>query len=216
MSSRIRVIFMSCITIMVCVAVMAVGTFALFAETFKVTNHLTAGTLDVTLHRTYLLVGNTNYSGAPATNDDEVNFTNTNSSQANIFGTDNTTAICPGDYFEATMRLTNGVESKSDVDVNYTIEIVLSADQTKPENKALLDQMEVTIYKSDVNNTKGAKYDLPNGTKTQETKLAKGETTYFIVRVEFVNGNAQNGFNNDLAQNGTISFDMTVNAVQII
>ena len=49
MSSRIRVIFMSCITIMVCVAVMAVGTFALFAETFKVTNHLKAGSLDVTL-----------------------------------------------------------------------------------------------------------------------------------------------------------------------
>lgn len=211
MSSRIRVIFMSCITIMVCVAVMAVGTFALFAETFKVTNHLTAGTLDVTLHRTYLLAGNTN-SSVTVDNTDRVNFTNTNSSQANIFGSTN--AICPGAYFEATMELVNS--SDSDVDVNYTIEIVLSADQTKPENKALLDQMEVTIYKADVNNVKGAEYGLQSATKTQETKLAIGQTAYFIVRVEFVNGNAQNGFNNDLAQNGTISFDMTVNAVQII
>ena len=76
--------------------------------------------------------------------------------------------------------------------------------------------MEVTIYKADVNNVKGAEYGLQSATKTQETKLAIGQTAYFIVRVEFVNGNAQNGFNNDLAQNGTISFDMTVNAVQII
>lgn len=207
MSSRIRVIFMSCITIMVCVAVMAVGTFALFAETFKVTNHLKAGSLDVTLHRTYLLLGNTNYSGDPKTNDDKVNFTNTNSNQANIFG--ETTAICPGAYFEATMELVNSGDS--DVDVNYTIEIVLSADETKPENKALLEQMGVTVYKADSNNVKGDKYNIPNGTKTQETKLAKGETTYFIVRVEFKNSNE-----NDLAQNGTVQFDMTVEAVQVV
>ncbi len=216
MSSRIRVIFMSCITIMVCVAVMAVGTFALFAETFKVTNHLTAGTLDVTLHRTYLLVGNTNYSGDPETDDGVVDFTNTNTDQANIFGTDeNTTAICPGAYFEATMKLTNSGDS--DVDVNYTIEIVLSVeDETKPENKALLEQMKVTVHKADANNVKGGEYAKQSDTKTVDTKLAIGETAYFIVRVEFVNGNEQNGFNNDLAQNGKISFDMTVNAVQII
>ena len=208
MSSRIRVIFMSCITIMVCVAVMAVGTFALFAETFKVTNHLKAGSLDVTLERTYLLVGNTN-SDETVTNTEIVNFTNTNSSQANIFGTDNTTAICPGAYFEATMKLANA--QTSDVDVNYTIEIVLSANSTSIADAKLLEQLEVKIYKSNANNAKGAEYDKQSTTKTQKTLLAKDSADYFIVRVEFKNSNE-----NDLAQNGTVQFDMTVEAVQAV
>ena len=206
MTTRIRVIFMSCVTILVCLAVMAVGTFALFAETFKVTNHLTAGTLDVTLYRTYLVSGNTN-STVTVDNSQRINFSNTNSSNANIFDLESDGKICPGAYFEATMCLTNSADS--DVDVNYTIEILLSANTSATADAKLLEQLEMKVYKADANNVKGEEYVLTAG-KTQAAELEIGKSAYFIVRVEFKSSNA-----NDLAQNGTVIFDMTVNAVQV-
>ena len=51
MAKRIRILVTAMATILICVALIAVGSYALFSDTTRVTNHLQAGDLDIKLWR---------------------------------------------------------------------------------------------------------------------------------------------------------------------
>ena len=54
MTKKKRTILLSVMTAVLCLALVAGGTYALFSDQVTLTNHLEAGKLDITLTRTYL------------------------------------------------------------------------------------------------------------------------------------------------------------------
>ena len=125
--SKIGTLLMSCTMMLLCVATIVGGTFALWSDSAKVENHLTAGTLKVKFERislikTYL---DTETGYLVTTNPDTtvVDFTNTNTAQTNAFGIANNEKIVPGSSYQAKFKLTNN----GDVAFNYDVIIKLTS-----------------------------------------------------------------------------------------
>lgn len=203
MTKKLRAIVLSCITILVCVATMAVGTFALFTDTINVHNHLQAGSLSAKLERTLLKskVGGV----VRADNNTLVDFTETDTATENFFEISDSDYIVPTDYFEATVKLTN----TSDIAFMYTIKFVLNGtvvnNQTPAENAALVSQLKLIVDGTEV--TSGA---------VAASELANGASKTIVVRVEFKNYIGENGDpqNNNDAQGGEVDFDIIFECVQ--
>lgn len=197
MTKKTPVLLAACTTIMLCVALIAVGTYALFSDSLTVKNHLQAGTLQVKLERTALkwaeLDNSTGYM-KEGSNTNVVDFTQ--ATNENIFGIAADTKIVPGCFYEATLKLTNS----GSVAFDYAVDIVLDG-----ISNALAEQLNVTVDTVD----KGA---LSVGTTTVASgALAKNEATRtFVVKIEFVNNN---DINND-AQALLVNFDLIVTAIQ--
>jgi len=54
-TTKKRSVLLSVMTLVLCLALVAGGTYALFSDQVTLTNHLEAGTLDITLTRTKLV-----------------------------------------------------------------------------------------------------------------------------------------------------------------
>ena len=102
MVKKMKMLFLSCLTIMLCISAIAVGTYALFSQEVKITNHLQAGTLSFKLERTNLV----STVGEGKIDDSTVDFSTTNTQNGNIFGFETGDMIVPTDTIIATMVLT--------------------------------------------------------------------------------------------------------------
>ena len=142
MSKGMRAVLVATITMMLCIAMIAAGTYALFTDTVDVKNHLQAGDLSITLKRTELVKTTLNASGylvedtVQSATDAAVDFTD--STTENVFGIVADEKIVPGSKFVAKMQL----ENESDVAFGYWIEIVCK-DKTKGED--LAKQVKITV-----------------------------------------------------------------------
>ncbi len=191
MTNKFKVMLLSCVTILLCVATISVGTFALWSQQVKIQTHLSAGTLNVQLFRTNL---ERKVSGQVSTNPNSIDFTGTNHANANIFDIEQGDNIYPGDYFEATMKLVNN----GSVDVKYTVKIVVyAADNTSSKDNALAEQLTVTVDGASL-----------VGDTTAEKLLSAGTDSVFVIRVNF------DDLGLNTAQGGLANLDITVTATQ--
>jgi len=208
-----RALLLSGVTILLCFTIIIGMTFALFADTDSVYNHLQAGTLSVTLKRvglekTHLVSGKGLVS---ETNDDVVDFTNKTTTDRNVFDILATDKIVPGCKYVATMQ----VENHSDATFGYWIAIKCS-EETKDTN--LAKQLWVTVESGDVKaeNFIGNSVTVDGEGRGYIGYVAIGEAASFTVTVEFLdsaNSKVEIG-PNDIAQSQKLDFDLVVYAVQ--
>lgn len=209
-TSRTRTLLVSCVVILLNVAIIVGVTWALFTDTQKVSNHLQAGDLSITLKRTELTKTTLNTNGylvEQPTDTTVVNFSNP--TDANVFGLGENEKIVPGSKFVAKMDIANN----SDVAFGYWIEIVCT---DKESGANLAKQLKVTV-----NTGSDASAFVNDGLTVKGEngyvgELGIGATAAFTVTVEFLDSFvAENNIeNNDLAKGENLSFDLVVHAVQ--
>ncbi|MBQ7391229.1 MAG: hypothetical protein IJV73_00960 [Clostridia bacterium] len=209
-TSRTRTLLVSCVVILLNVAIIVGVTWALFTDTQKVSNHLQAGDLSITLKRTELTKTTLNTNGylvEQPTDTTVVSFSNP--TDANVFGLGENEKIVPGSKFVAKMDIANN----SDVAFGYWIEIVCT---DKESGANLAKQLKVTV-----NTGSDASAFVNDGLTVKGEngyvgELGIGATAAFTVTVEFLDSFvAENNIeNNDLAKGENLSFDLVVHAVQ--
>ena len=205
MTKRKRSLIMSVLTLLLCVALFAAGTYALFSDEVVLTNHLQAGTLDITLTRTSLLKNELdNNTGFLVTkeNPEDVDFSG--ETKRNVFDIiEGTTLIVPGCWYSAEMQISNN----SDVAFNYWLEVVFD----DKDNLALADQLKVTLITKN-GKTEGKLSEIAaliSNEKKPVGVLAKKASELFTIRVEFEDLKTNNS-----AKKQSLSFDVVVHAVQ--
>lgn len=212
MTKKKRVILLSVMTMMLCLALVASGTYALFTDDVTLTTHLKSGTMDITLTRVhlekYVLNNDTGYLDH-IVNEKDIDFSSPN--DENVFDIHNvispdakyTELIVPGCSYTATMEIYNG----TDVAYVYWIEVV-AAD---PDNIALAEQLQVTVYADDetVISQNLSKGFMLGSEMIPIASLPKGTTDTFQITLEFLDLTTNNA-----AKSQNLSFDIIVHAVQ--
>ena len=207
MTKRKRSVLMSFTTMMLCLALVVGGSYALFSDQVALTTHLKAGTLDITLERTNLVTKALDRKTGFLTNaesDELVNFSRPN--DRNVFDIESTDKIVPGCHYTATMKITN----KTDVAFAYWVQVINKA--TGEITPALAEQLKVTVTTKDGTVIEGTVIDgLQVGSATDPINvLAIGDYESFDVSLEFLDL-----ANNNLAKNQSLDFDIVVHAVQV-
>ena len=212
-----RSVLLSVLTLLLCLALVASGTYALFSDQVTLKNHLVAGTLDITLIRTNLtttsLDANTGFL-VKTENPEDIDFSkpadvnDPNAKNKNVFDITDETLIVPGCTYAAEMQIQNN----TDVAFGYWLEIVF--DDTV--DLTLAEQLKVTVTTVDesksVSGMLNTKAGLIGGENDPIGVLAKGGAALFTITVEFCD--LDHSVNNN-AKNGTFDFDVVVHAVQV-
>ena len=233
MTKKQRAILLSVVTLMLCLALVAGGTYALFTAEARFTNHLQAGELKVKLERTKLksfeLDPNTGYM-MNVENTETVDFTN--ATAANVFGVTGNALIAPCSEYTATMRITNN----GSVAFGYWLQIIFKdGENGDPITQAQLDamdldeQIEVKLNDQSIILSDGLTIRGENG-GDYVGQLAKAATddgagnlshnlpssAEFTISIKFLDDrtNSTIGKNND-AMNESLWFDLIIHAVQI-
>ena len=209
-TNRKRALLVSASVILLCMTIIVGMTWALFTDTQKVTNHLQAGDLSITLKRTELTKTTLNAQGKLVTSDPDTTTKNfSNPTDENVFGIVEGEKIVPGTKYQASMQ----IENHSDVAFGYWIEIVCT---DKTNGADLAKQLKVTV-----NTGSDASASVNDGLTVGSSsnyvgELIIGATAEFTVTVEFLDSFvAENNIDhNDLAQGENLSFDLVVHAVQ--
>lgn len=208
MTKKRRSILMSVLTLMLCLSVVAGGTYALFSDQVTLTTHLQAGELDITLYRTFLeskvLDSETGFL-VDVRDDEVVDFTKANS--RNVFDIEEGTLIVPCCSYTSTMK----IENHSDVAFGYWVEVKFNG-----ANNLSDDLYRQILVKLDAGNNEYKAERLLNGfslgSKSEPIDvLAIGEDDYFKVSVTFIDDDAIN----NSAMNETLDFDIVVHAIQV-
>lgn len=209
-SKRLKTLLVCALSIMLCVAAVAVGTYALFSDNVTVKNHLQAGTLKATLTRTELVkteVGKDDGYLHTSRVRDPKDFTNSTTDDDNIFDLADGAILVPGSTYEATMK----IENKGTVAFDYNVTVVLTTPQCA-ESEAFANQLKFTTGK--VGETGTSTTLAAAGSNPIFSGFLKGgdasEESFFI-KIEFVN---EDGTVNNAAQAGDVKFDLVVTATQ--
>lgn len=218
MGGKKRILLTASAIILLCLTILVGATLGLFSDGVTVHNHLQAGDLEADLWRTNLEYVDINEYGQlrKKTVDTDVNLSNTTLAEKNIFGLENSNMkIAPRSYFKADLQIRN----TGNVAFDYTVKLVFTGDTKLTVNEALADQLLVTIthkgaaVKTDVPlsefPTTSSGYALFSG-ELLVTPGAAYTSAPFTVTVKFKDDNAIN----NLAQTGTTTFDLIVEAVQ--
>lgn len=219
---KLRATILAVITMLLCVSLIAFGTYALFTDSRNLVVHLNAATLEIDLLRTHLDYNSLSTDGYEyvGENTETINFTE--ATERNLFDLTEDTLIAPGCWYEATLQINN----KGTVAFVWWLDITLNGNVSE-----LSDQIQITITQCDKNgvelkNADGSYAMQRAGRLSDGAVLGSAENpvghfaisadntvAVFKVRVEFLNLDTDGSINN-LAQNGKTAFDMTVNAVQ--
>lgn len=210
-TNRKRALLVSASVILLCMTIIVGMTWALFTDTQKVTNHLQAGDLSITLKRTELTKTTLNAQGKLVTSDPDTTTKNfSNPTDENVFGIVEGEKIVPGTKYQASMQ----IENHSDVAFGYWIEIVCT---DKTNGADLAKQLKVTVNTgSDASAFVNDGLTVKGANDGYVGELIIGATAEFTVTVEFLDSFvAENNIDhNDLAQGENLSFDLVVHAVQ--
>lgn len=213
-----RSVLIAVLTLMLCLALAAGGSYALFSDEVVLTSHLEAGTMDISLWRVqldvYELDDTTGFLEQRTPDTTPLNFSQPRNE--NVFGFDENTLIVPGSEYVATMEIRNEEET-SDVAFKYWMEVVLKTEEGV-EIAELANQVKVfVVTKADTEDKTEyeavlSKGKLCVGSDTAPVGiLAKNTTETFTVRVLFCNLDNET---NNKAMGNEISFDLLVYAVQ--
>ena len=144
-TNRKRALIVSAAIILLCMTIIVGMTFALFTDTRRVTNHLKAGDLQITLKRIELTKTTLDDSGYLVTLPTDTNVKEfTDPTDENVFGLtmENgavTEKIVPGSKFVATMQ----IENNSDVAFKYWARIDCKDEDV---SKKLAEQLIIIVY----------------------------------------------------------------------
>lgn len=205
MTRKRRSVLMSVMTVMLCLTLIAGGTYALFSDQVTLTTHLKAGTLDITLHRvnlkTLVLDNDTGYL-TDKTSTEIVDFSRP--TNRNVFDIDSNHKIVPGCTYDATLKLTNS----TDVAFLYWVEII-NRDLSGVD---LADQLRVSVKVGEGDKVSEILSDgLSVGSASNPIGvLAKTDSASFVVGLEFLDLP-----NNNSAKGQSLNFDVVVHAVQV-
>lgn len=209
-TNRKRALLISSSVILLCMTIIVGMTWALFTDTQKVSNHLQAGDLSITLKRTELTKTTLNAQGKLVTSAPDTTTKNfSNPTDENVFGIVEGEKVVPGTKYVAKLQ----IENHSDVAFGYWIEIVCT---DKTNGADLAKQLKVTV-----NTGSDASAFVNDGLTVGSSsnyvgELIIGASAGFTVTVEFLDSFvAENNIDhNDLAQGENLSFDLVVHAVQ--
>ena len=200
---------MSVMTLMLCLALVAGGTYALFTDAVRLTTHLQAGELDITLKRISLESKVLADDGFLDTkfSEEVVNFTNPTT--RNVFDITDETLVVPMCYYIATMQ----IENHSDVAFGYWIEIDLGS-----RDAEFAKQLEVVVQASNGDKIV-QRLSIEEKMLGSETKpvaiLPIGGSDIFKITVTFVDDRDDKSIVNNDAMNQNVYFDVIVHAVQV-
>ena len=212
MTTRKRSLILSVLALALSLALFATGTYALFTDEVKLTNHLQAGTLDLTLTRTSLISKSLDSTtGFLVDKEDPIDKDFSEPTEDSVFGMAKTELIVPHSSYTAEMKISN---TKSDVAFGYWLQVVYK----DTAELALADQILVTV--TTVNGTTemrlsqilGNDAGLIGNGENPIGVLAKTGEQYFTVSMTFLN--LENSTNN-LAKSQSLKFDIIVHAVQV-
>ena len=209
MTKRKRSLLMSVMTLMLCLALVAGGTYALFTDAVRLTTHLQAGELDITLKRISLESKVLADDGFLDTkfSEEVVNFTNPTT--RNVFDITDETLVVPMCYYIATMQ----IENHSDVAFGYWIEIDLGS-----RDAEFAKQLEVVVQASNGDKIV-QRLSIEEKMLGSETKpvaiLPIGGSDIFKITVTFVDDRDDKSIVNNDAMNQNVYFDVIVHAVQV-
>ena len=147
MSKRARTLIMSFISMILSIAVLAGGTYALFSTSVTIKGHLQAGNMALKLTRLTL-------NGQTA----EKDFTNTEDNLFDLVG-DSAAVIVPGGTIDATLKIEHA--TNSNVAFNYYVELVIQSSNVQ----------------ADINLAEELTMVLKTGTGTSETTYTATENT---------------------------------------
>ncbi len=209
-TNRKRALLISSSVILLCMTIIVGMTWALFTDTQKVSNHLQAGDLSITLKRTELTKTTLNAQGKLVTSAPDTTTKNfSNPTDENVFGIVEGEKVVPGTKYVAKLQ----IENHSDVAFGYWIEIVCT---DKTNGADLAKQLKVTV-----NTGSDASAFVNDGLTVGSSsnyvgELIIGASAGVTVTVEFLDSFvAENNIDhNDLAQGENLSFDLVVHAVQ--
>ena len=211
MSRKMRGVLLAAVMLMLCVSLIAGGTYALFTDKVTLINHLQAGSMNVTLKRTNLTSKTLNAeTGFIVSREfaDDVDFTG--ETDKNVFEITGEELIAPGCEWNAEMQISNA----SDVAFGYWIEIDFIGG-----SGVFAEQMKVIVTPRGA--TEPSESWLFDGCKVGSEEvpvsvLAKGGSQLFTVKVAFVDDKT-NGtdFDNNDAMGEKVQFDLIVHAVQV-
>jgi hypothetical protein len=186
------------------------ASFALFTDKVHMTNHLQAGTLDISLKRTYLSWTGLDEDGYPEVDDSNEVVPFSGDTQRNVFDWSSSTRFAPGCQYEATME----IASAGNVAFGWYIEIKL-ADGTAANNFSNQIYVYVTT-KNEQGQDVVVKKQLSQGNVVGSVeapigKLGPNDTAQtFKVKIAF-----ESDTNDNDAQGLQTSFDLIVYATQL-
>ena len=220
MTTKKRSVLLTVLTLMLCVALVAGGTYALFSDSVKLENHMQAGKLNIKLYRTKLVTKELDpttgllTAGTPDTR--RIEFSDPENNDENVFGLTDNDKIVPECVYTADMLIVN----ETDVAFGYWIELVFNGKSYDGKDLALAEQLQVTVIAATGNNsepkvlteaaaTEFGNEDAPIGILTKEAGKNSAE---FTISVKFLGLDHEV---NNKAQNGNLYFDIVVHAVQV-
>ena len=210
MGKRRRTLLIAAMSIMLSVAMLVAGTYALFSDSVTVENHLVAGTLQVTLVRTKLEQRKLDSNGVVkdlAADETRENFTNTTTDEKNIFGIGKNEVIAPSSSYKATMLITNG----GTVAFDYIVRIKLGTSGDKQSDEDLCKQVKVVVN-GDTENARYLYECADNDLEVLRGRIvAGGSQAIFTIQLIF-----ENRSDNNNAQAQKAWFDLTVEALQAV
>lgn len=207
---RTRTLLVSSIVILLAMALIVGVTWALFTDTQKVSNHLQAGDLSITLKRTELTKRALNSDGYLVDLPVDTSIVDfSEPTAANVFGIGAKEKIVPGSVYVAKMDISNN----SDVAFDYWIEIVCE-DQEAGAN--LAKQLKVTVNTGSDTSAIVNQGLVVKGENGYVGQIAVDKHAEFTVTVEFLDSFVEENKieSNDLAKGETLAFDLVVHAVQ--
>lgn len=215
-NKKIRTLLSASLLSMLGVAALVGGTYALFSDSAKVTNHLQAGNLNISLLRTKLTkttIDNETGYMKTVTNEDTVDFSNATSS--NIFGIEENEFVVPTSSFVADLKLVNGgvnddftYKAASTVAFKYSVSLSYS-DLSDDE---LISQLKVTVTHGTTEVASKMLNEFDGSTLFSGTMTKADRDTTFSVKLEFVNDTPEV---NNPAQDKQADFDLLVSALQL-
>lgn len=206
---RLKGLVLAMVAVMLCVTTMVAGTFALFTDSAKITNHLQSGALDVSLSRveaTRTILNEEGYLEEKKVGGGD--FSNANSE--NLFGLTSDEKIVPGSVLTADMRIAND----SDVAFGYYIQFILSTDSQKISADTLAEQLKITIIGDEEVSAKLSDGLTLGSEDDFVAVVGVGESKEFTVKVEFVNDAIDTSVDNNDAMSQNVYVDFVVMAVQ--
>lgn len=207
---RTRALLVSSAVILLAMTLIIGVTWALFTDTQKVSNHLQAGNLSITLERIELTKKTLNLDGYLVDLPVDTSIVDfSNPTAANVFGIGEKEKIVPGSTFTAKMDISNN----SDVAFGYWIEIVCE-DQEAGAN--LAKQLRVTVNTGTDTSAIVNQGLIVKGENGYVGEVAVGKHAEFTVTVEFLDSFVEENKieSNDFAKGETLAFDLVVHAVQ--
>lgn len=198
-----RALTISCAIVLLCMTIIVGVSYALFTDSKRMSNHLRAGDLEVSLTRTSLEYSILDADGKLAVTKDDQTVDFTEITQENVFGvTSERIFIAPGSFFKATMQVAN----IGNVAFTYDVGIQLAN-----ESNALAEQLQVIITRADGTSVSTTLSELADGATIQGGELLAGANSQsFTVEVRFIDDTSIN----NAAQTQLSVFDLYVNAVQ--